>query len=135
MLGRATGRQLHALAHNRDPRPVQPGRRRGSIGAATRSHTLLHATHQTDAILATARGLLAASMPLIEHRGLTLIGVSVTHLEGDDALQLVLPLDGRDRAALDATLDEIRERFGTSAVTRAILVGRHPGLTMPLLPD
>jgi DNA polymerase-4 len=185
MLGRATGRQLHALAHNRDPRPVQPGRRRGSIGAqralgrspkslaevdasllaltdrvtrrmraagragrtvvlrlrfadfsrATRSHTLLHATHQTDAILATARGLLAASMPLIEHRGLTLIGVSVTHLECDDALQLVLPLDGRDRAALDATLDEIRERFGTSAVTRAILVGRHPGLTMPLLPD
>ena len=185
MLGRATGRQLHALAHNRDPRPVQPGRRRGSIGAqralgrspkslaevdasllaltdrvtrrmraagragrtvvlrlrfadfsrATRSHTLLHATHQTDAILATARGLLAASMPLIEHRGLTLIGVSVTHLEGDDTLQLVLPLDGRDRAALDATLDEIRERFGTSAVTRAILVGRHPGLTMPLLPD
>ena len=102
---------------------------------ATRSHTLLHATHQTDAILATARGLLAASMPLIEHRGLTLIGVSVTHLECDDALQLVLPLDGRDRAALDATLDEIRERFGTSAVTRAILVGRHPGLTMPLLPD
>src|SRR6266540_2202893 len=33
LLGRATGRHLHALAHNRDPRPVQPGRRRGSIGA------------------------------------------------------------------------------------------------------
>ena len=185
MLGRASGRHLHALAHNRDPRPVQPGRRRGSIGAqralgrspksfadvdaallaltdrvtrrmraagragrtvvlrlrfadfsrATRSHTLLHATHQTDAILATARGLLAASMPLIEQRGLTLIGVSVAHLEGDDTLQLMLPLDGRDRAGLDATLDEIRGRFGTSAVTRAILVGRNPGLTMPLLPD
>ncbi len=185
MLGRASGRHLHALAHNRDPRPVQPGRRRGSIGAqralgrspksladvdaalvaltdrvtrrmraagragrtvvlrlrfadfsrATRSHTLLHATHQTDAILATARGLLAASMPLIERRGLTLIGVAVTQLDGDDMLQLLLPLDGRDRAALDVTLDEIRERFGTSAVTRAVLVGRNPGLTMPLLPD
>src|SRR6266508_2370930 len=33
MLGRAAGRHLHALAHNRDPRPVQIGRRRGSIGA------------------------------------------------------------------------------------------------------
>ena len=33
MLGRATGRHLHALAHNRDPRPVQGRRRRGSIGS------------------------------------------------------------------------------------------------------
>ena len=33
MLGRASGRHLHALAHNRDARPVQAGRRRRSIGA------------------------------------------------------------------------------------------------------
>ena len=33
MLGPAAGRHLHALAHNRDPRPVQVGRRRRSIGA------------------------------------------------------------------------------------------------------
>ena len=33
MLGRAAGRQLHALAHNRDPRPVRVGRRRRSIGS------------------------------------------------------------------------------------------------------
>src|SRR5438093_1436362 len=33
MLGRAAGRHLHALAHNRDPRPVQARRRRRSIGA------------------------------------------------------------------------------------------------------
>jgi len=33
LLGRAVGRQLHALAHNRDPRPVEARRRRGSIGA------------------------------------------------------------------------------------------------------
>src|SRR5438067_6270144 len=33
MLGRATGRHLHALAHNYDPRPVQARRRRRSIGA------------------------------------------------------------------------------------------------------
>lgn len=33
MLGRATGRHLHALAHNRDPRPVRVRQRRRSIGA------------------------------------------------------------------------------------------------------
>ena len=33
MLGRGSGRHLHALAHNRDPRPVVVGRRRHSIGA------------------------------------------------------------------------------------------------------
>ena len=33
MLGPASGRHLHALAHNRDPRPVQTGRRRRSIGS------------------------------------------------------------------------------------------------------
>jgi DNA polymerase IV len=33
MLGRAAGRQLHALANNRDPRPVRPRKRRRSIDA------------------------------------------------------------------------------------------------------
>ena len=33
MLGRAAGRHLHALAHNRDPRPVRTRARRRSIGA------------------------------------------------------------------------------------------------------
>ena len=33
LLGPGAGRHLHALAHNRDPRPVQVGRRRGSMGA------------------------------------------------------------------------------------------------------
>jgi DNA polymerase-4 len=33
MLGKGSGRHLHALAHNYDPRPVQRGKRRGSIGS------------------------------------------------------------------------------------------------------
>jgi DNA polymerase IV len=32
MVGRAAGRKLHALAHNRDPRPVRVGVRRRSMG-------------------------------------------------------------------------------------------------------
>jgi len=185
MLGRAAGRHLHALAHNRDPRPVQLGRRRGSIGSqralgrsrrspedtdavvvslvdrvtrrmraagrvgrtvvlrlrfadfsrAARSHTLPHPTAHTETVLATARWLLAMAWPMIERRGLTLVGVAVANLDVDDCLQLTLPLDRHSGSALDAALDEVRERFGTAAVTRAVLLGRDQGLSMPLLPD
>jgi DNA polymerase-4 len=102
---------------------------------ATRSHTLPRATAQTQMILLTARGLLATAAPLIEQQGLTLIGVAVANLDNDDAVQLALPFDRRNCDALDAALDELRERFGSNAVTRAVLLGRDLGLTMPLLPD
>ena len=32
-------------------------------------------------------------------------------------------------------VDEIRERYGSTAITRAVLLGRDQGLTVPLLPD
>jgi DNA polymerase IV len=74
-------------------------------------------------------------VPMIERRGLTLVGVAVANLEDDRAVQLALPFDRRDAAALDAALDEVRDRFGSNAVTRAALLGRDQGLTMPMLPD
>jgi DNA polymerase-4 len=54
MLGRARGRHLHALAHNRDPRPVHPQRRRRSIGS---QRALGHSPRSPDAIDAVAIGL------------------------------------------------------------------------------
>jgi DNA polymerase-4 len=102
---------------------------------ATRSHTLSEATAQTQAILRTARALMAAAMPMIRRQGLTLIGVSLSNLDDDDAIQLALPLDRHDAGALDATLDIVRDRFGSKAITRAVLLGRDPGLSVPLLPD
>jgi DNA polymerase-4 len=185
MLGRASGRHLHALAHNRDPRPVQVGRRRRSIGAqralgwrpssaaavdaavvalvdrvtrrmraagrvgrtvvlrlrfddssrATRSHTLAQATSHTATILAVVRDLLAGAAPMIAKNGITLVGIAVSNLDDDDAVQLALPFTSQSGTALDAALDGVRERFGSSAVTRAVLLGRDPGLTMPMLPD
>jgi DNA polymerase-4 len=42
---------------------------------ATRSHTLGHATAQTRAVLDSSRALLAAALPIIDRRGLTLIGL------------------------------------------------------------
>ncbi|HEU4397377.1 MAG TPA: DNA polymerase IV [Actinomycetota bacterium] len=185
ILGRAAGRHLHALAHNRDPRTVQVGRRRRSIGSqralgrtprspealdtvvvalvdrlarrlraarrvcrtvvlrlrfddfsrATRSHTLSEATAQTQTILATARGLLSTATPMIERQGLTLVGVALTNLHDDGAIQLALPFDRQRASALDATLDDVRDRFGSAAITRAVLLGRDQGLSVPLLPD
>ncbi|HMI28833.1 MAG TPA: hypothetical protein VK490_03950, partial [Gaiellaceae bacterium] len=82
-----------------------------------------------------ARALLATAAPMIARRGLTLVGVAVTNLENDAPVQLAFPLDRRGTIALDVAVDEIRERFGLSAITRAVLLGRETGLSMPLLPD
>ena len=72
---------------------------------------------------------------MIERQGITLVGISVANLDDDGALQLVLPLDGHHGITFNEALDEIRERFGPSAVVRAVLLGRDHGLSVPLLPD
>lgn len=92
------------------------------------------ATSQTQVFLVTVRWLLTTATPLIEGRGLTLVGVAVASLEDDRTLQLALPLD-RYGSALDAVLDDVRDRFGSAAVTRAVLLGRDQGASVPLLPD
>ena len=66
---------------------------------------------------------------------MTLVGISVANLEDGRAVQLVLPFERRSRGALDEALDEVRERFGSRAVVRAVLLGRDLGLEVPLLPD
>ena len=74
-------------------------------------------------------------MPTIESHGITLVGVTLTNLEDDHAPQLALPFARERASALDATLDVVRDRFGSDAITRAVLLGRDPGVSMPLLPD
>ncbi|MEX0666925.1 MAG: DNA polymerase IV, partial [Acidimicrobiia bacterium] len=51
LLGRGSGRHLHALAHNRDPRPVQVGRRRRSIGSQRALGRSRRSPEAVDAIL------------------------------------------------------------------------------------
>jgi DNA polymerase-4 len=102
---------------------------------ATRASTLAEATAQTQTILTTARKLLAGAMPLIERHGLTLVGVTLTNLGDDDAIQLVLPLEDHRAAALDVALDGLRDRYGSDIVTRAVLLGRSSDPGVPLLPD
>jgi DNA polymerase-4 len=185
LCGKGAGRKLHALAHNRDPRPVVVGRRRRSMGTqrafgrrqrsweeldsmlvalvdrlsrrlrraqrvartatlrmrhldwgrSTRSHTLTEATASTMTILTALRELLFDARPLIERRGLTLLGIALTNLSDAGAIQLALPIEHRQASALDAALDDVRDRYGADAIKRAVLLGRDLGLEVPLLPD
>jgi DNA polymerase IV len=107
----------------------------GDFERVTRSHTLPHATSEMQPVLVTARILLAGAMPMIEARGLTLVGIAVANLSDDRAVQLFLPFDRRNGGALDAAVDAVRERYGSKAIMRAVLLGRDQGLTVPLLPD
>jgi DNA polymerase-4 len=100
---------------------------------ASRSRTLPRATCATESVLFIARALLVAAAPLVQRRGITLVGVTIAGLQRGD-LQLTLPLDGRDAGALDATLDDVRERFGTAAITRAVLLDADPALSAWLMP-
>ena len=188
-VGKAAGRHLWALANLLDPRPVEVGRRRRSIGSqcaigrpgkpksrgdleallaglvdrvarrlragerigqtftlrlrfddfsrATRSATLRHSTATTATWLETGRRLLAENWQLIEERGCTLLGITISGLTDGRSQQLELPLfpDVVHETGLDAALDRVRDRFGSRSVTRAALVGRHTGLEMPTLPD
>ncbi len=185
LLGPGAGRKLHALAHNRDPRPVVIGRRRRSMGTqralgkrqrswveldsilvalvdrltrrlrkaervartatlrmrhldwqrSTRSHTLPEATSSTVSLLEALRELLADARPLIESRGVTLLGISLSNLADARDVQLALPIEEHSASALDAALDDVRERYGADSIKRAVLLGRDEGQQVPLLPD
>ena len=184
ILGRAAGRHLHALANNRDPRPVRPRRRRRSIGSqhalglsalarasstpsSSRSSTgsraacarrarrphgrpapplrrlhardaladrCAHPTAQTATLLAAARSLLAAALPMIEERGLTLIGFTIANLDDDLPFQLALPFDAE--AARSSTRRSTRSATASGRRGHACRPARPDGgLSVPLLPD
>ena len=107
----------------------------GDYSRGTRSCTLRHPTAHTRPILAAARSLLEGAQPLIQRRGLTLVGLTITNLENDLPFQLCFPLDPDDADLLDAALDQIRDRYGPTAITRGILLGHRTGPEMPLLAD
>ena len=108
----------------------------GDYARVTRSRTMYGATARTAPILRTGRELLAEAMPLITERGCTLVGISLTNLDDDRAVQLSLPLERSRPRTLDLVLDDVREKFGSGAVTRAVLLGRDQGhQSVPILPD
>jgi DNA polymerase-4 len=87
-------------------------------------------------VLTIANDLLDIAMPAILRRGgLTLLGLSVGNLDDDATVQLALPFDRVTGGALDLAVDDVRERFGAAALTRAVQIGLTPGLSVPILPD
>jgi DNA polymerase-4 len=114
----------------------------GDFSRATRSLTLPRPTAQTEALLGAVRALVAGATPMIVGQGLTLVGVAVANLIDDGPIQLVLPFDralgsvgAGDPAALDRAVDQVRDRFGSAALTRVVLLGQDHGPSVPLLPD
>jgi DNA polymerase IV len=106
------------------------------FGRATRSRTLPWATSSTQPILAAARQLVGSAAPVIAERGLTLVGFAVSGIDRSGAQQLTLPFgEDEGRLAIDEAIDRVRRRYGRSALTPAVLVGRDPGFEMPHLPD
>ena len=137
LIDRITGRMRAA---GRTGRTVTLRLRFNDFGRATRSHTLAWATASTQTILASARALVASAAPLIAERGLTLVGFAVSEIDRSGAEQLMLPFTTahgapKDVEVVDAAVDRVRRRYGKSALTRGVLVGRDPGLEMPHLPD
>lgn len=107
----------------------------GDFAKATRSRTLGSATDRTAILLTVARALLAAAHPEIAERGITLIGLSLSHLDRADRIQPELPIDWGDDERLDTVLDTLRDRFGATSVSRAAQLGRDPGWSSPILPE
>ncbi|TDP99366.1 MULTISPECIES: DNA polymerase IV [Microbacteriaceae] len=107
----------------------------GDFARATRSRTLGFPSDRTSVLLTVARGLLAAVQPEIGERGISLIGISLSHLGRSDTFQPELPIDWDDGARLDTVLDAVRDRFGATSVARAAQLGRDPGWSTPLLPE
>ena len=99
------------------------------------SHTLATATDDTAVVLVALRRLMEANGGLIREQGITLIGVTLANLDNADAVQLELPLERRGLHNLDSVVDRVRDRYGSSAITRGVLLNVDPGLTVPLLPD
>ncbi len=175
-LGQYRARYLHALAWNRDPRGVLPGRRSSSVGAqrafggdrrdreflrgvlarlasrvgarlrrrgragrtitlrarfrdlesVTRSTTMGTASASSVVLYRTSLDLTEGVLAEYPDRGLSLLGISMSNLVPSSPLQLELPLFDDDLIggsprelelqALDAAVDDLRDRFGTDAV-------------------
>jgi DNA polymerase IV len=116
LVDRVTGRMR---AKNRQGRTVILRLRFRDYKRATRSRTLPYPTAASKTVLASARALMAEAMPTIRERGVTMVGVALTNIEGGKGVQLELPLEPPYRPPLDAVLDEVRERFGSGVLRRA----------------
>jgi DNA polymerase-4 len=126
-------RRLHRA--DRECRTVTLRLRFDDMGRVTRSHSVVRATGDSTALLQIAQRLLTEALPMVYDRGLTLIGIALSNLDDGDTGQPELPFAKAPAAALDGAIARLRERFGATAITRGVLLGRDPGWSAPTLPD
>ncbi len=132
LVDRVAGRLRRA---DRVGRTITVRLRFDDLSRATRSHSLPDATSATALIHATAAGVLDAAWPLVEQRGISLLGISVGNLADRDAVQLVLPFERCEAEQLDSVLDAVHERFGRTSIQRATTLRGDAGIQLPMLPD
>ena len=122
MLGRASGRHLHALAHNRDPRPVVRRRRRRSIGSQCALGFSRRTPEEVDAIVIALVDGVARRLRRARRVGRTVV--------------LRLRFDDFSRATRSRTLRRPTAHTGTLlAAIRELVVAARPliaerGLTL-----
>jgi DNA polymerase IV len=132
LVDRITARMRSA---GRSGRTVLLRLRFDDFSRATRSRTLPWATSSMQPILGAARLLIASAAPLIAERGLTLVGFAVSGIDRSGMQQLMLPFGEGQGLAVETAIDQVRRRYGKSALRPAVLLGRDMGLEMPHLPD
>ena len=135
--GSSTGSRRRLRAARRVCRTVVLRLRFDDFSRATRSHTLDEATARTrgdprDGARAARGGDAGDRAP----------GAHARRARRSPTSRTTAPCSSRCRSTAAAgrrrstrTLDDVRDRFGTEAITRAVLLDRDPGMSMPLLPD
>jgi DNA polymerase-4 len=108
MLGRAAGRHLHTLAHNRDPRPVRVGRRRRSIGSQRALGRSPRSPEDVDAVVVGLVDRVTRRMRAAGRAGRTVV--------------LRLRFDDYSRATRSHTLTQATAQTETVLVTARSLV-------------
>jgi DNA polymerase-4 len=128
LLARAEGVGRELRREGLVARTVEIKVRSGDFTTWTRSLTLPHPTDLAEVVVRAARELYRERIDL-EGRGVRLLGVGVRGLESSGAGVPALFPDPREERARRASLaaDEVRERLGREALTRARLLPRRSG--------
>ncbi len=113
--------------------------RRDDFTTYTRQRSLTPPSEDTAALNRVAQVLLQEWLGTLPHAAVRLLGVGVSDLQAPRQTDLFAAGPLKD-SRLDATIDGIRDRFGTALVTRASLLPRSggtnprelkPGITRP----